>query len=61
VPKGEPGNFLTDAEFRRKFDGLCVPYLGGDRAQRLADSLLALDEANSIAAVMALSQPASRL
>jgi 2-methylcitrate dehydratase PrpD len=56
VPKGEPGNFLIDAEFRRKFDGLCAPYLGAGKAQRLADTLLALEHANGMQAVMALSQ-----
>lgn len=56
VPRGEPENFLADDEFRAKFNGLCVPYLGEDKAQRLADSLLALEQANSISAVMALSQ-----
>ena len=59
VPKGEPANFLDDEEFRAKFDGLCVPYLGPEKAKRLADSLLTLDQANSIQAVMALSQPAA--
>jgi len=56
VPRGEPDNFLADDEFRSKFNGLCVPYLGEDQARRLADSLLALEQANSISAVMALSQ-----
>jgi 2-methylcitrate dehydratase PrpD len=60
VPKGEPSNFLSDDEFRAKFDGLCEPYLGPEKAQRLADSLLALEQANSIQAVMALSQAAER-
>jgi 2-methylcitrate dehydratase PrpD len=55
VPKGEPENFLSDAEFRSKFDGLCAAYLGPDKADRLANSLLALEQANSIQAVMALS------
>jgi 2-methylcitrate dehydratase PrpD len=59
VPKGEPGNFLADDEFRSKFDGLCVPYLGEERANRLADSLLALEQANSVNAVLALSQNAA--
>jgi len=58
VPKGEPDNFLDDDEFRAKFDGLCEPYLGGEGAARLADSLLALEQANSVSAVMALSQGA---
>lgn len=56
VPRGEPGNFLDDGEFRSKFDGLCAPYLGEEQAHRLADQLLALEQANSISAVMALSQ-----
>ena len=25
VPKGEPGNFMSEEEFRNKFDGLCQP------------------------------------
>ncbi len=56
VPKGEPENFLSDDEFREKFDGLCAPYLGETQARRLADQLLALEQANSVSAVMALSQ-----
>ena len=56
VPKGEPENFLADDEFRSKFKGLCAPYLEEDRVERLADSLLALEQANSISTVMALSQ-----
>jgi len=60
TPKGEPANFLSDAEFLTKFDGLCAPYLGGDKAGRLANSLLVLEQANSILAVMALSQSADR-
>jgi 2-methylcitrate dehydratase PrpD len=56
VPKGEPDNFLDDDAFLEKFDGLCAPYLGEAQARRLADQLLALEQANSISAVMALSQ-----
>ncbi|NIQ94983.1 MAG: MmgE/PrpD family protein, partial [Desulfuromonadales bacterium] len=46
VPKGEPANFLTDEEFRGKFDGLCQPYLDGDGIERLADAVLSLEQAN---------------
>jgi len=60
VPKGEPSNFLTDEQFRFKFDGLCAPYLGAGKADRLANSLLALEQANSVQAVMALSQAGDR-
>ena len=56
VPRGEPDNFLADDEFRTKFNGLCAPYLGDDRSRRLADQLLGLEQANSISAVMAMSQ-----
>ncbi len=56
VPKGEPENFLDDEEFRFKFDGLCEPYLGAERAGKLANALLLLERANSIQAVMTLAQ-----
>ncbi|RMF03558.1 MAG: MmgE/PrpD family protein, partial [Alphaproteobacteria bacterium] len=56
VPRGEPGNFLEDREFREKFDGLCAPYLDAERVDQLADTLLSLEKCNSISAVMALSQ-----
>ena len=55
MPKGEPGNFLSEAEFKNKFDGLCAPYLDEARRARLSDALLSLEEANSIAAICALS------
>ena len=32
MPKGEPANFMTVAEFRGKFSGLSEPYLGRRRA-----------------------------
>ena len=48
--------FLTDEEFRAKFDGLCRPYLGAESRDRLAEALLSLERANSVHAVMALSQ-----
>jgi len=57
-PKGEPGNFMSEAEFRDKFDGLCAPYLAGDGTEKLAAAILSLEEANSVRSVMALSQPA---
>jgi 2-methylcitrate dehydratase PrpD len=57
VPKGEPGNFLTDAELRGKFIGLSAPVLGLDRADRLADAVLALDTAPGVGAMMRLASP----
>ncbi len=57
VPKGEPGNFLTDLELQAKFDGLARPVLGEERAARLAEALLRLDEAPGLGAVMRLCAP----
>ena len=45
IPKGEPANFLTDAELRAKFHDLATPVLGNDQTARLADALLAIDSA----------------
>ena len=56
VPKGEPANFPTDDEFRTKFDGLCQPYLDRGSRGRLAGAVMSLEQANSVHAVMALSQ-----
>ena len=58
VPKGEPGNFLTDADLRAKFAGLASPVLGADRASHLADALLAIDTAPNLGALMRLASPA---
>jgi 2-methylcitrate dehydratase PrpD len=55
-PKGEPGNFLNDSEFRRKFEDLSAPYIGRNGTGRLADALLSLEQANTISPVMRLSQ-----
>lgn len=57
TPKGEPGNFMSADELRAKFDGLCAPYLDDARRTRLADALLALEDANAVVSVFALSQP----
>ena len=57
VPKGEPENFMSQAEFRAKFEGLCEPYLGSAGANQLANTILTLEETNSIKSVMELSRP----
>jgi 2-methylcitrate dehydratase PrpD len=57
VPKGEPANFLSPAELRAKFDGLAGPYLSARRRDEVAGALLALDEAQDIAAVLRLTRP----
>ena len=61
VPKGEPDNFLTEAELRAKFSGLVESVLGAERTQRLAEAVLALEEAAQAASLVRLSgqvQPA---
>ncbi len=57
VPKGEPANFLTEAELRAKFAALADAVLGPERAARLADAVLAIDTTRDIAALMRLAAP----
>jgi 2-methylcitrate dehydratase PrpD len=57
VPKGEPGNFLTEAELRAKFHGLADAVLGAERAAQLADAVLGLDRAADVHAMMRLGAP----
>ncbi len=57
VPKGEPGNFLSDAELRRKFTGLSAPVLGEERTERLADAVVGLDRAVGVGTAMRLASP----
>ena len=42
VPRGEPGNFPSEDEFRAKFRALAGPYLG-EEAETLAERFLLLD------------------
>ncbi len=57
VPKGEPANFLSEAELRAKFAGLTNAVLGEDRAARLADAVLAIDATADIASLMRQAAP----
>ena len=57
VPKGEPANFLTEAELRAKFAGLTDAVLGAERAARLADAVLAIDTTADVAKLMRLAAP----
>jgi 2-methylcitrate dehydratase PrpD len=57
VPKGEPDNFLTEAELRGKFAGLTQTVLGTQRSARLADAVLALDTSPDVAGLMRLAAP----
>jgi len=56
-PKGEPDNFMSEAEFRDKFQGLAGPYLGPEQGGKLIDSLLSLEDANRVESVLALGKP----
>jgi len=57
VPKGEPGNFLSAAELRAKFNGLAGPYLSARRCDELADAVLALDQTPDIGTMLRLTRP----
>jgi len=57
VPKGEPSNFLTEAELRAKFTGLTGALLGAERSARLADAVLAIDTTSDVANLMRLASP----
>jgi 2-methylcitrate dehydratase PrpD len=57
VPKGEPANFLTEAELRGKFSGLAGAVLGPERSARLAAEVLAIDRLGDVAALMRLAAP----
>jgi 2-methylcitrate dehydratase PrpD len=57
VPKGEPGNFLSEAELRAKFAGLTDTVLGTDRAAVLASAVLAIDTTADVSSIMRLAAP----
>lgn len=57
VPKGEPANFPTQAEFRAKFAGLADAVLGADAASALADDVLRLDRLDGIVDLMRRTRP----
>jgi 2-methylcitrate dehydratase PrpD len=57
VPKGEPSNFLTEAELRAKFSGLAEAVLGPERTARLAAEVLAIDTLADVAVLMRLAAP----
>ena len=53
VPKGEPSNFLTEAELRLKFAQLADPVLGATAADALAAKVLRFDRLDFAASVLA--------
>lgn len=56
IPKGEPENFVSDAELRAKFDGLTGATLSDSRRDALAESLLGLESVSDVAGLMALTR-----
>ncbi len=60
VPKGEPGNFLSDMELRTKFLGLTHAILGIEQAERLADVALSIDSLPDCSTLMHLQAEQSQ-
>lgn len=59
VPKGEPGNFMTDAELATKFHGLADAILSPDKAASLAAAILSLETAKDVTALTRFAAPLS--
>ena len=57
IAKGEPENFLTEAELRAKFHGLVDAVLGRDRAIQLADAVIGLERSADVNGLMRLGAP----
>ncbi len=57
VAKGEPDNFVSEAELRAKFDALVSPYLSDERRDALANGLNAISTCDSIKNLLELSRP----
>jgi len=57
VPKGEPDNFLSESELHAKFSSLADAVLGDERAARLADAVLTLDQLNAATTLFESSSP----
>ncbi|MGH7057670.1 MAG: MmgE/PrpD family protein, partial [Acetobacteraceae bacterium] len=58
VPKGEPGNFLSESEIREKFESLAAPALGSSAAASLADAVGRLSRLPDIGSLFARPEPA---
>lgn len=57
VPKGEPDNFMSDAELAAKFHGLADAILSRPKAEQLAEAILALERAKDVTALTRLAGP----
>jgi len=60
VPKGEPGNFLSEAELRGKFAGLTEEILGAERSAAVASAVLNVDRTGDVSSLMRLAVPPAR-
>jgi 2-methylcitrate dehydratase PrpD len=56
VPKGEPTNFLTEAELRAKFAGLTEAILGRAGSAALADAVLRIDRTGNVSSLAAVAE-----
>jgi 2-methylcitrate dehydratase PrpD len=61
TPNGEPERFPSQSELRAKFADLAGPYLSSRGIIDLTDSLLSLDQASNISAVLHLSRDTDAL
>lgn len=52
MPKGEPGNFVSNEELMEKFTGLAAPYMEPAALNDLALGLLDLDTINSVSGLL---------
>lgn len=59
MPKGEPGNFVSNDELLTKFNGLASPYVGASALDTMASGLLSLDKIDDIGGLLGLSQSKS--
>jgi hypothetical protein len=57
MPKGEPESFPSESELRAKFAGLADEIMGNDRATRLADAVLGMENTVDIARLMRRTAP----
>ena len=57
VPRGEPGNFLAEAELRAKFAGLTEAVLGRAQSAALAEAVLGIDRATGISSLAHAAAP----
>ncbi len=61
MPKGEPGNFVSDQELMAKFTGLAGPYVESTQLDQLSAGILEFDQVESISSLLALSAPSRAL